>query len=178
MHRGSDAGDTGASVTRVFARVDLQSTALGELRRHAAGRSDKPRVQLLSGGPESLSVHISLSAEDSTGRRVATAASDFGMSGPRRGIWHRWHGPPLPDDREQADRTVLFEHRADVHDIEDGINQMLGRDPTLHRPPRLSWGNLITALDDAGVSVTERDLIEAPLIIELAPEVQAELDRA
>jgi hypothetical protein len=94
------------------------------------------------------------------------------MSGPRRGIWHRWHGPSLPDDREEPDRIVLFEHRVDLHDIEDGINQMLGRDPTLHRPPRLSWNNLITALDEAGVPVAERDLIEAPLTIELAPEVQ------
>jgi hypothetical protein len=99
------------------------------------------------------------------------------MSGPRRGIWHRWNGPPLPDDREAADRLVLVEHRADVHDIEDGINQMLGRDPTLHRPPRLSWDGLINALREAGVPATELDLIKAPLTIELAPEVQAELDR-
>jgi hypothetical protein len=28
-----------------------------------------------------------------------------------------------------ADRVVLFEHRADRHEIEDGIKQMLGRDP-------------------------------------------------
>ena len=177
MHSGSDEGNAGASVRRVFARVNLQSTALAELERRAADQWDNLRVQLLSRGPENLSLHVSLSAEDSEGRRIASPGSDFGMSGPRHGIWHRWHGPPLPDDPEEADRIVLFEHRVDLHDIEDGINQMLGRDPTLHRPPRLSWDNLITALDEAGVSVTERDLIEAPLTIELSPEVQAELDR-
>jgi hypothetical protein len=72
---------------------------------------------------------------------------------------------------------VLREHRVGLPDIEDGINQMLGRDPTLHHPPRLSWGNLISALQDAGVAVTERDLIDAPLTIELTPELQTELDR-
>ena len=46
---------------------------------------------------------------------------------------------------------------------------------TRHRPPRLSWENLIRALTDARVPVSEENLI-APLTIELAPEVQAELD--
>ena len=73
---------------------------------------------------------------------------------------------------------MLFEHCVDIHDIEDAINQMLGRDPALHRPPRLSWQNLIRALEQAGIQVTERELILSPLTIELAPEVQAEFDRA
>ena len=50
------------------------------------------------------------------------------MSGPRTGIWHRWHGPQLPSDPAEADRIVLLEHRVDLNDIQDGINQMLGRD--------------------------------------------------
>lgn len=174
MHGGQDAG-ADASVSRVFARVDLQSTALAELRRRGAGWLRG--VLVTSGTAESLSVYVSLSADDKAGCRIASEGFDFGMSGPRRGIWHRWHGPPLPDDREEADRLVLLEHQVDLHDIEDGINQMLGRDPTLHHPPRLSWGKLIQALDDAGVSVSERDLIEAPLTIELAPDLEAELDR-
>ena len=73
---------------------------------------------------------------------------------------------------------MLFEHRVDVHDIEDSINQMLGRDLELHQPPRLSWQNLIVALHQVGIEVTEPELILAPLTIELTPEVQAELDRA
>lgn len=164
-------------VRRVFAGVDLQSTALAELKRQAAAQPVKRRVNVTTGTPESLNVCVSLSAEDNDGRRIASEGFDFGMGGPRRGIWHRWHGPPLPGDQEEADRLVLFEHRVDLHDIEDGINQMLGRDPTLHHPPRLSWDKLIAALDEAGVSVTERDLIEAPLIVELAPDLEAELDR-
>jgi len=52
---------------------------------------------------------------------------------------------------------------------------MLGRDPELHRPPRLSWGNLIKALAEHGIQVTEDELINAPLTIDLHPEVQAEL---
>jgi hypothetical protein len=119
-----------------------------------------------------------LCAEDSAGRRIHTSGSDFGIGGPRRGIWHRWHGPPLPDDHEQAEHLMLFEHRVDVHDIEDSINQMLGRDLELHQPPRLSWQNLIVALHQVGIEVTEPELILAPLTIELTPEVQAELDRA
>ncbi|MGO9961235.1 MAG: hypothetical protein ACLP50_35545 [Solirubrobacteraceae bacterium] len=133
---------------------------------------------MISGNAENLSLHISLSAHDSTGRRSQTSGRDFGISGPRRGIWHRWHRPPLPDDPELADRIMLFEHRVDLHDIEDGINQMLGRDPSLHRPPRLAWQNLIGALEQAGVQVTERELIDASLTVELTPEVQAELERA
>jgi hypothetical protein len=100
------------------------------------------------------------------------------MSGPRRGIWHHCHGLPPPEDPEEADRVVLFEHRVDIRDIEDGISQVLGRDPTLHRPPRLSWGNYSGHSDEAGVSATERDLIEAPLSVEVTPEVQADLDRS
>jgi hypothetical protein len=167
-------------VTRVHATVKLQSSASAE---RAATRKDdlgEPRrpVQISSGNAENLSLRISLSAQDSTGRRINTSGRDFGISGPRRGIWHRWHGPPLPDEPELADRIMLFEHRVDIHDIEDGINQMLGRDPTLHRPLRLAWQNLIEALEQAGVRVTEPELIDAPLTLELTPEVQAELERA
>ncbi|MGZ6564560.1 MAG: hypothetical protein ACXVFQ_23430 [Solirubrobacteraceae bacterium] len=134
-------------------------------------------MNIVSGNPENLSLHVSLSAELGDGCRIKTAGPDFGISGPRLGVWHRWHGPLLPDDPEAAARRMLDEHRVNLHDIEDGINQMLGRDPALHHPPRLSWHNLVKALDHAGISVTERDLIEAPLTIELAPETQAELDR-
>ena len=167
-------------MTRVQATVKLQSSFRAEL---AAKRNDVPGeprtlVRITSDDPGRLSVDISLSAQDSTGRWIHTSGRDFGTGGPRGGIWHRWHGPPLPDDYEQAARMMMFEHRVDVHDIEDGINQMLGRDPSLHRPPRLAWQNLIQALEQAGVRVTERELIDAPLTIELTPEVQVELERA
>jgi hypothetical protein len=50
--------------------------------------------------------------------------------------------------------------------------------PRCTDPPRLSWENLIRALEQAGIHVTERELILVPLTIELTPEVQVELDRA
>jgi hypothetical protein len=135
-------------------------------------------VNLAQEGPDKLCLDVHLSAEDRDGRRIHSKGTDFGMSGPRRGIWHRWHGPQLPPDPAEADRIVLFEHRVDLNDIEDGINQMLGRDPDLHHPPRLAWHNLISALSDADITVAERDLINLPLIVELSPEVQVELDRS
>ena len=54
------------------------------------------------------------------------------------------------------------------------INQMLGRDPK-HRPSRLSWGQLTRAPANPGVSLTEQELIDAPLTIELSPQVKAQL---
>ncbi len=54
---------------------------------------------------------------------------------------------------------------------------MLGRDPDLHRPPRLFWQKLIDALERARIHVTERELMRVPLTIELTAEVPAELER-
>jgi hypothetical protein len=174
-----DAGVVPPSVRQVFARVNLQSSAQRELSAREAADGEQPRrVIMMSGNHENLNLHVSLSAEDSTGRRTRTFGRDFGVSGPRRGVWHRWHGPPLPEDRVDAERIALREHQVDQADIEDGINQMLGRDPKLHHPPRLSWHNLIRALNASGMPVTEQELIDAPLTVELTPEVQAELDKA
>jgi hypothetical protein len=178
VHDGRNVGDAPASVRRVFARVNLQSSVHAELAASADGHVSSKRVIMMSGNTKNLSLHVSLSAKDSVGRCIRTPGRDFGISGPRRGVWHRWHGPSLPEDRNETERPALTEHRVDVHDIEDGVNQMLGRDPSLHHPPRLSWHNLIHVLDEADVPVTERELIDVPLTIELTPEVQAELDGA
>jgi hypothetical protein len=75
----------------------------------------------------------------------------------RRGvsaIWKRYSGPPLPDDHEEQNR-VLEGYRVQRQDVEDAINQLLGRDPEQHRPPRLSWEPLIELLDREGITVTE-----------------------
>jgi hypothetical protein len=161
-------------VVLVRARVTLASTALRE--QEAAGTGG---VFVQSGTQDAnhLSLSVSLSAVLTDGRTIASGRPDLGLGGPRRGIWHRWHGPPLPDEYEEAARVMLFEHWADVHDIEDGINQVLGRDPTLHRPPRLSWGQLIVAVAAAGVHVLEQELIDRPLEVELTPDVEADLAR-
>ncbi len=52
---------------------------------------------------------------------------------------------------------------------------MLGRDPKLHRPPRLAWGGLIDALVGAGIVVSEQELIDTPLTIELSPEASGHI---
>jgi hypothetical protein len=60
------------------------------------------------------------------------------FSGQRRGIaaiWHRYKGPPLPED-EKEQRAALERYHVGLADIESAIDQMLGRDPEQHRPPR------------------------------------------
>ena len=52
---------------------------------------------------------------------------------------------------------------------------MLRRDPKLHRPPRLSWEKLRSALAAKGLEVTEANLIAAPLTLELSDAVKAEI---
>jgi hypothetical protein len=175
VHAELDLIDLSSSVSRVLAEVQLQSTGLAELRADPARDGREVSVNL-SGHPENLNLWVYLSAEVAAGRRIRSPGPDFGISGPRRGVWHRWHGPPFPHDQREATRLALFEHRVDVHDIVDGINQMLGRDPSLHRPPRLSWEKLIRSLENGGVRVTERELIATPLTVELAPQVHAEFD--
>ena len=39
---------------------------------------------------------------------------------------------------------------------------MLGRDPEQTAPPRLSWGPLVSALDDEGIRISEAELIDLP----------------
>jgi hypothetical protein len=98
--------------------------------------------------PDKLHVVVRLTAQIQDAAPVTSDRDDFGISMPRR-----------------AGGSELY----------DAINQMLGRDPEQHRPPRLSWGQLIEALANVGVSVTEQELIDAPLTIELSPEVKAQL---
>jgi hypothetical protein len=173
MSDSDNSAGTQTAVTRVIATVHLQSSWRDRLPADGSVKV----VNLAQEAPSHLSLQVSLSVEDRDGRRIPSKGTDFGMSGPRRGIWHRWHGPQLPANPEEADRIVLHEHRVDLKDIQDGINQMLGRDPDLHHPPRLAWHNLISALSDKGISVTEQDLIAVPLVVELSYEVQAELER-
>ena len=90
-------------------------------------------------------------------------------------IWKRYIGPPpLPQDPAEQEQ-VLREYRLHPRDIADAVNQMLGRDPEQHRPPRLSWDTLIQMLCDHGLDLTEEQLIGLPFRCELAPDVEAEL---
>ena len=98
--------------------------------------------------PDKLHVVVRLAAQIQDAPAVTSDRDDFGISMPRT---------------------------AGGSELHDRIEQMLGRDPEQHRPPRLSWGQLIEALANAGVSVTEQERIDAPLTIELSPQVKAQL---
>jgi hypothetical protein len=68
------------SVRRVIALVNLQSS-LTQVRPEGGG--------VVFVNPERsthLNLHVSLSVEDSAGRRIRTVGRDFGMSGPRVGV--------------------------------------------------------------------------------------------
>lgn len=86
--------------------------------------------------------------------------------GIRRGIgaiWKRYDGPPLPDDPE-AQRRALDSYRVRRYDLQDAINQLLGRDPEQHRPPRLAWDALMRVLHEDGTDLGEEELIADPVL--------------
>jgi hypothetical protein len=125
-----------------------------------------------------LELEVSLSAEDSTGRRINGAGS-FGIGFPRKGlaaIAHRYRGPKLSANPAEHAELLRRIYRAGPHDIEDHINKMLGRDPAQHRPSRLAWDSLIVALATTGLHTSEEELIEVPLTMALEEEVSAALD--
>ena len=55
------------------------------------------------------------------------------------------------------------------------MNQLLGRDPETHRPPRLSWGPLIELLVDHGKVVSEKELIDTPFVFEFSAQALSAL---
>jgi hypothetical protein len=116
------------------------------------------------------SASAQLFAENSDGDRISATGFSVGAGGPRHGIsaiWKRYSGPSLPDD-PAARRVVLENYHVQRQDVEDALNQLLGRDPEQHRPPRLSWQPLIELLQQRGVSVTEEKLIEMPFVFEFS----------
>jgi hypothetical protein len=166
------ARDSSPTVQRVIARVVLSPKGRSTLEQ-IYGREQPlaPALQrrLTEGALES--VHVRLSADLSDGRRVHAQGGDFGARWPRSGVTiHHRAVDPLP-----AERRNKGEYEG-PHDLEDGINLMLGRDPELHHPPRLAWGQLIDALGEQGMSVTDDDLIPLALTVELEPEIRAILD--
>jgi hypothetical protein len=150
------------AVQRVFALVELQDRVIKEIReREAAGDPDAPRRLINSNqsGPGRLNVYVSLSAQTSDGQRIPSGRHDFGMGGGKHGIdgvWHRYHGP-RPDDADDLTEYIQRNHHVGPADIEDGINQMLGRDPELHRPPRpVIVLTVRAAVEQKGVSTEAR----------------------
>lgn len=160
-------------VLQVIAFVDLE-----ERRPRPAGSDPIGGLEFLASS-EFLRLSVSLSADLCNGRRIETGRRNFGIGGPRRGvgaIWHRYHGPPLAEDAEEQGELLNQTYRVGRCDVQDAVNEMLGRDPMLHRPPRLAWGYLIAALAGVGTNVSEQALIEVPLVMEFASRVESELE--
>jgi hypothetical protein len=80
----------------------------------------------------------------------------------------------LPSDPVEEER-FLAHYRVRRRDVQDAVDQMPGRDPEQHRPPRLSWETLIDRLTQASIDVTEEQLIRLPFRCELSLRLQAEL---
>lgn len=170
-------------VRRVYAWVVLQPLAeREEILERARGRMGRARYEewlAAVRSPDDLNLLVSLSAEDHTGRRI-DGNGCFGIGGPRRGLgamWERYHGPPLPGSQKEQNELLERTYRVGKPDIEDAINQMLGRDPDLDPPPELSWCELHTNLSRAGIAVSERELVSVPLIVELDPQLVVDLQK-
>ena len=125
------------------------------------------------------SANATLFAVSADGGRITATPARMAAAGPSRGIGaitKRYAGPPLPEDPD-ARRRVLDAYRVQRHDVEDAMNQMLGRDPELHRPPRLSWGPLIELLAEHGKVVFEEELIAMPFLFEFSPDALVALEK-
>jgi hypothetical protein len=159
----------GPAVERVVAYVELDVELVTDADKRA-------KLQRIREGEGSYGMTATFTAELRDGRRVTAGGHGFG--GPRHGIgaiWHRYRGPQLSDDPAEHERLLRETYHVGLSDIEDAINQALGRDPDQHRPPRLSWGPLQDALARAGIEMTEEELIALPLNIELSDQVQTEI---
>lgn len=154
-----------ATVDRIIARV----TRWSGVQVLVQGDNDEPDQNDQSAfseprrAPDNLHFSVRLTAVTADGASVTSDRDDFGITLPR-------HVPGRHRSRWTA-RSIKNLPR----EIEVSINRMLGRDPELHRPPRLAWGGLIDALAGTGIVVTEQELIDAPLVIELSPEAKAQI---
>ena len=166
--------DKNVTIAQVGAFVGL-----GESVQRLPGAGGADVAERVVGQDDSDRLHVSarLFAETDAGERLNVARSSMGAGLGRRGvsaIWKRYSGPPLPEDPEAQER-VLESYRVQRQDVKDAINQLLGRDPEQHRPPRLSWEPLIELLDREGITVTEDQLLATPFVFEFSDELLAEL---
>lgn len=151
-----------ATVDRIIARV-TQWSGVQVLVQEDNGDSDKRDHAALGRAPDKLHVSVRLTALTADGASVTSDRDDFGITLPRHVA------------RRQRSRSTALATEKSTRDIEQAINQMLGRDRKLHRPPRLAWGGLIDALAGTGIVVGEQELIDAPLTIEVTPEARAQI---
>jgi hypothetical protein len=130
-----------------------------------------------TGTPDRLSISAQLFADIGDGTRLRVSRGTMGASMPREGvaaIWKRYSGPPLPDDPDEQ-HHALEQYRVTRRDVEDAINQLLGRDREQHRPPRLSWEPLIELLASRGITASEDELIATPFVLEFSESLLTEL---
>ena len=151
-----------ATVDRIIARV-AQWSGVQVLVQEDNGDSNKHDQSAFGRAPDKLHGSVRLTALTADGASVTSDRDDFGITLPRY----------VP--RQQRSRSTARAAEKLTRDIEEAINQMLGRDPKLHRPPRLAWGGLIDALAGTGIVVSEQELIDAPLTIELSAEARAQI---
>lgn len=165
----------------IYAKVTLQTRAdneekLKQVRKQTSRRIHK-RVSAALLAPNHIGLRVTLSAKDGTGRRIENLGG-FGIGGARRGvaaIWVRYHGPPLPVNEDERIELLQRTYRVGPSDIEDVINQMLGRDVKNRDSSQLLLRELAEALTRAGILASEDELTSAPLVVELDPDVQTEL---
>jgi hypothetical protein len=156
------------SICRVIARVYL---APGFPKLVDDSYSQGIPGWLASPNQDDLALTVSLAAEDSRGG-IIDAPVCFGIAGPRTGLGAarcRYHPACL--------KAPNHYHVCEL-DIRESIDQMLGRDPELHRPPRLAWENLVAALQARRHSVAVDQLQALPLTVVLEQAVKEELQIA
>ena len=156
-----------SNIAKVIAYVDLESEKAGQVQGKWSAQPEQ----------SSYGMNVLLAARLDDGREIA--GGGFGFGGPRDGvaaIWHRYRGPVLHEDPDEQWRLLDETYHVGMADVQDAVNQMLGRDPEQHRPPRLSWEGLQRALADQGILVPEQQLIETPLQIVLSESAAAEVN--
>jgi hypothetical protein len=173
----------GVSVKRVIAYVDLESRAAKEATAQrfreshwADKRQELERIVSSILDPAKYQMNVTLTAELDDGRQIT--GGGFSFSGPRDGvaaIWHRYRGPELHENLVEHERLLHQTYHVAMSDIQDAVDQMLGRDPEQHRPPRLAWDGLQDALATQGITVSEQDLTTAPLKLVLSDAATAEI---
>ena len=129
---------------------------------------------------EKWSADATLFAVGVDGSRIMMNSASMAAAGPSRGfgaVTKRYAGPPLPEDPD-ARKRVLDAYRVQRYDVEDAMNGMLGRDPEMHHPPRLSWEPLIELLAEHGKVVSDQELIATPFQFEFSVEALAALQQA
>jgi hypothetical protein len=127
--------------------------------------------------PDLIVVAVKLFADTDDGGRIDADHQSMRMHLWREGraaVWKRYTGPPLPDNPSEK-RRALDHYRLQRRDVQDAINQLLGRDPEEPRPRALSWNHLIESLRREHIVTTEAQLIATPFLFEFSDELLADL---